>query len=172
MKSLLYLQEELIKMDHIKVLANPILDKLKSSKPSENISSQETEASIKYPDWLEEIFYLFNLIYGQLWGDKMPTHKSKLSIKLVYYSALISYSPQTIKTALLEVLRRCKYPPNPSEMVSLCEEFKQTGWKAPPQNIPQISIMEKTLGEKDEAKKKAEEARKEIRRICNIKEKH
>ena len=40
--------------------------------------NQETQKNIKFPRWLEEIFYQFTLTYGPVWVDRMPTDASDL----------------------------------------------------------------------------------------------
>ena len=95
-----------------------------------------------------------------------------MSLKSIYYRALISYPQQLIEMAVAEMINSCDYPPAPSLIVKACESRKQTDWEAIYKGRKELPVLEKTESETMIARKTADEAIQEMRRNLHLKQKY
>lgn len=91
------------------------------------MKNQEDVQVVSYPDWLEDLFIYFTMIYQSSWTQTMPDEVSRNLQKTIWRDGLQNYLPDTIAKAAKHIIRLCPvYPPKLGEMQNLCEQLAMT----------------------------------------------
>ena len=79
---------------------------------------------IIYPQWLSDVFYMYNINYDQLWRDSMPDDASTEMKMTMWMEALQGFEPEIIMRAAKQcMLKSPTYAPRVGELWFLCNEF-------------------------------------------------
>ncbi len=143
---------------------NQVENKLRScedSKTTENQPKSEWKER-ELPQWVDNVFILMMSNYDVMWADSMPDEYAVRLKKNLWFEHLSRFREETIMRAAKDIMIRCTtYPPRIGELVKLCEELSATNRYIEHQLEDKSHETESS----PEDKQRAEEARKEIRRI-------